>query len=135
MHVRNTRDLGLLLRDRRRRLGLTQADVAACIGASRHWVMGIEAGKSTAELGLVLNALSAVGLVMDLRIGAALHNSADAAAASTLSAAQSKTVGTPHTDSKRADDRPLPRLDLDAVLAKTRTPRGDRAPTKLMIHE
>lgn len=114
MHVRNTRDLGLLLRDRRRRLGLTQADVAACIGASRHWVMGIEAGKSTAELGLVLNALSAVGLVMDLRIGAALHDSADAAA---------------------ADDRPLPRLDLDAVLAKTRTPRGDRAPTKLMIHE
>ncbi len=67
MNVRNTRDLGLLFRERRVRLGLSQAKVANRIGASRHWVMALEAGKSTVEAGLVLNALSSVGLLLDLR--------------------------------------------------------------------
>lgn len=67
MKIRNTRDLGLLFRERRVRLGLSQAEVANRIGASRHWVMALEAGKSTVEAGLVLNALSAIGLLLDLR--------------------------------------------------------------------
>jgi HTH-type transcriptional regulator/antitoxin HipB len=67
MHIRGARELGLLIRDRRRRLSLTQAELAERIGASRHWVMGMEAGKSTAEVGLVLAALAALDLVCDLR--------------------------------------------------------------------
>lgn len=74
MKIRNIRDLGLLLRDRRVRLGLSQADVASRIGASRHWVMALEAGKSTVEAGLVLNALSSVGLLLDLRPASPHHD-------------------------------------------------------------
>ena len=67
MHVRNVRDLGLLIKDQRRGLSLSQADLANRIGASRHWVMSVEAGKPTVELGLVLGALSALGLVCNVR--------------------------------------------------------------------
>jgi HTH-type transcriptional regulator/antitoxin HipB len=57
----------LLIRDRRRSLSLSQAELAGRIGASRHWVMGVEAGKPTVELGLVLDTLSALELVCNLR--------------------------------------------------------------------
>ena len=67
MQIRSAGELGLLIRDRRRRLSLTQAELAERIGASRHWVMGVEAGKSTVEVGLVLAALAALDLVCDLR--------------------------------------------------------------------
>lgn len=67
MHVRNPREVGLLIKDRRRKLSLSQAELAARIGVSRHWVMGVEAGKPTVELGLVLAALSALDVVCNLR--------------------------------------------------------------------
>jgi len=67
VHVRSARDLGLLVKDRRRSLSLSQAELAGRIGASRHWVMAVEAGKPTVELGLVLDALSALELVCNLR--------------------------------------------------------------------
>ena len=67
MHVRSARELGLLIKDRRRSLSLSQAELAGRIGASRHWVMGVEAGKPTVELGLVLDTLSALELVCNLR--------------------------------------------------------------------
>ncbi|MDT8370028.1 MAG: helix-turn-helix domain-containing protein [Longimicrobiales bacterium] len=67
MNVTNEREMGLMLRERRRDLGLTQAELAEQIGASRYWVIEMEKGKSTAEVGLMLRALRVLGLVIDIR--------------------------------------------------------------------
>ena len=67
MQVRNPRDLGLLIRERRRDLSLSQAELAERTGVSRHWVMAVEAGKPGVELGLVLDALAALELACNLR--------------------------------------------------------------------
>ena len=67
MIIRNPRDLGKLLRDRREQQSLSQQALADEIGASRYWVMDVEKGKSTAEVGLILRALTALGLAVDIR--------------------------------------------------------------------
>lgn len=66
MRVDNVRDLGLHLRERRRGLGRTQADLAREAGVSRRWLSDLEAGKPTAEIGLVFRTVRALG--MDLSV-------------------------------------------------------------------
>jgi HTH-type transcriptional regulator / antitoxin HipB len=60
--IRTPADLGSIIRDRRKKLGLGQADLAERIGVNRKWVIGIERGRARAELGLVLRAVDALGL-------------------------------------------------------------------------
>jgi HTH-type transcriptional regulator/antitoxin HipB len=60
--LRTPGDFGALIKDRRRALGLDQADLADQIGVSRLWVNQVERGKPGASLGLVLRALAAVGV-------------------------------------------------------------------------
>lgn len=67
MIISNTRELGLLLRQRREGLGLTQSQAASEIGASRQWVIQIEAGKPTAEVDRVLKLIRVLGLRLDVR--------------------------------------------------------------------
>jgi HTH-type transcriptional regulator/antitoxin HipB len=67
MLVRNARDLGLRMRDRRMEMGLSQAVLAERIGVSRSWVVQVERGNAGAELGLVLRALNALSLDLDVR--------------------------------------------------------------------
>ncbi|MGA7712030.1 MAG: helix-turn-helix domain-containing protein [Rhizomicrobium sp.] len=62
MSVRTPADLGAVIRENRKRLGLDQAELAKRVGVSRQWVIGIERGRARAELGLVLRALDALGL-------------------------------------------------------------------------
>jgi y4mF family transcriptional regulator len=66
--ARTPKDLGLLIRDQRRRLGLDQHDLAQRVGVSRQWVVEIEGGKSRAALVLVLRTLAALGLELDVRL-------------------------------------------------------------------
>lgn len=66
MRIGKTEDLGLYLRERRRDLGKTQAEVAASAGVSRRWLSDLEAGKATAEVGLVIKTLHALDLVLQL---------------------------------------------------------------------
>lgn len=98
MWIRNARDLGLLIRDRRRTLRLSQAALAERIGASRHWVMDVEAGKETVEVGLVLDALSALDMSCSAR-------------PRTLSGDPDET-----SDANSG----LPTVDFGAILARTR---------------
>jgi y4mF family transcriptional regulator len=65
MRLNNARDLGLYVRDRRRLLGLTQADLAASAQVSRRWLSDLEAGKPTAEVGLVFKVLHALDVALD----------------------------------------------------------------------
>jgi HTH-type transcriptional regulator / antitoxin HipB len=60
--LRTPRDIGALIKDRRRAMGLDQAELAERIGASRLWVNQVERGKPGAGIGLILRALAAVGV-------------------------------------------------------------------------
>lgn len=77
MKADSVHDVAVIVRSRRHELGLTQASLAERIGVSRKWVHELEAGKTTAELGLVLRALHALDLEIDIRVpGAARPPSA-----------------------------------------------------------
>jgi HTH-type transcriptional regulator / antitoxin HipB len=64
--VRTARDLGAAVRDARLRHGWTQAELADRIGVSRQWVISLERGKASAELGPALRAIATLGMVADL---------------------------------------------------------------------
>ena len=68
MRIRTTTDLGLVIRDRRRKLGLDQRVLADRVGVSRQWIVEIEKGKPRAEVGLLLRTLETLGL--DLMVDA-----------------------------------------------------------------
>lgn len=61
-HLRSANDLGAAIRDRRRKLGLNQQELATRVGVTRQWIIEIEQGKERAAIGLVLRTLNALGL-------------------------------------------------------------------------
>lgn len=67
MQLRTPRDLAMRLREARLEQGLSQAELANRIGVSRRWVSQLENGKKTLEVGLVLRAITALGLACDVR--------------------------------------------------------------------
>jgi HTH-type transcriptional regulator / antitoxin HipB len=64
--VTNAEQIGALLRRARKDKGMTQAELAAAVDVSRQWVIAAEAGAPTARVDLVLDALRAVDLVVDV---------------------------------------------------------------------
>lgn len=64
--LRTPRELGLVIRARRRALEMSQQELARAIGASRAWVVAIERGKPRAEVGLLLRTIRALGLELHL---------------------------------------------------------------------
>jgi HTH-type transcriptional regulator/antitoxin HipB len=60
--LRNVEQLGASIRSKRKEQGLSQSALAARLGVERKWVLRLEAGNRTAELGLVLRALEALGM-------------------------------------------------------------------------
>lgn len=67
MLIRTAREVALLVKDTRRATGMTQAELAERVRASREWVRLLESGKPRLELGLTLRALSALGITLDAR--------------------------------------------------------------------
>jgi HTH-type transcriptional regulator / antitoxin HipB len=65
MFIRTPAELGAVIRDRRKQLGLDQSTFAKRIGVSRQWVIGVERGHARAELGLVLRAIDDLGIRLD----------------------------------------------------------------------
>lgn len=59
-------DIGLGIRQHRRRLGLDQAELARRVGVSRQWIVEVERGKPRAEIGLILRTLGALELEVDI---------------------------------------------------------------------
>lgn len=62
MRIDSARDLGRFVRQTRRDRRMTQARLAADARVSRRWLSDLEAGKATAEFGLVLRTLHALDL-------------------------------------------------------------------------
>lgn len=67
MSVRSIRDVAAAVRGRRHDLGISQVELASRAGVSRKWISEFEAGKATAEFGLVLRVLDALALSLELR--------------------------------------------------------------------
>ena len=65
MLIRTPTELGAIIRDKRKRLGLDQSTLANRIGVSRQWVIDVEHGHPRAEMGLVLRALDALDIRFD----------------------------------------------------------------------
>lgn len=62
MRIGNAKEFGEAVALARKRLGLTQRDLALAIGAGERFIVELEAGKPTAQLGKALAAARAVGL-------------------------------------------------------------------------
>jgi y4mF family transcriptional regulator len=82
--VRNLKDLGAVIRERRRRLRLDQRALAERVGVSRQWIVEAERGKPRASVGLILRTLEALGL--NLAIDEAQTDSPDSSAAADIDA-------------------------------------------------
>jgi HTH-type transcriptional regulator/antitoxin HipB len=77
MRARTPRDIGLIMRERRRSLAWGQQELATRVGVSRQWVVDVEQGKPGTEIGLVLRALSA--LEIDVLLEFPPHSAKDRA--------------------------------------------------------
>lgn len=60
------KEIGVLVRDRRTRLHLSQQDLAQKVGVSRVWIVQLEKGKPSAQLGLVLRTLKELGVALQV---------------------------------------------------------------------
>ena len=77
MFIRTPRDLGAAIRDRRRRRGWSQRELAEKVGASRQWVNEVEKGKTRTEVGLVLRTLDALDVTLWLDHDDRMHDEND----------------------------------------------------------
>ena len=59
-------DLGKLIRDTRKRLGVTQRDLALTSGTGLRFVIDLEKGKETCQIGKALTILNTLGIKVTL---------------------------------------------------------------------
>jgi HTH-type transcriptional regulator/antitoxin HipB len=59
-------EIGELVRDTRKRLGVTQKDLALTAGTGLRFVIDLERGKETCELGKSLRILQTLGITVTL---------------------------------------------------------------------
>lgn len=69
MEIKNTRELGALIRKRRKAIGLTQLDAAGLCGVGERFLSELERGKSTASLGKALQVLHRLGFSVSIAHG------------------------------------------------------------------
>ena len=87
--LKNTRDIGALIRRRRKDMGIDQAELAQKIGVSRAWVIKVERGHPNAQIGLVLRLLN----YLDIPLSAGLDDvAADNRGKDILAAVYAKTT-------------------------------------------
>lgn len=65
--LRSTEDISRLVKERRKALGHTQADVASFCGVGLRFLSELENGKETLQLGKVLKVMNILGLDLSAR--------------------------------------------------------------------
>lgn len=65
-NITYTARLAKVLRRIRREQGLTQADLAEQAGVSRSWLIELESGKPTAEVGKIMSVVRALGVCLEV---------------------------------------------------------------------
>lgn len=66
MNVQSPQELGVLVREERKKRGWTQAALAERVGVRPLWISEFERGKTTAQIGLVLRTLKALDLAISV---------------------------------------------------------------------
>ncbi len=69
--IRNTGELGALIRDQRKRLALKQLDLAGIANTGNRFIVDLESGKPTVQLQKVLDLMDLLGLEVVVRSKAA----------------------------------------------------------------
>ena len=67
-----TADIGKLIRNTRKTLGVTQKELALTSGTGLRFIIELEKGKETIEMGKVLTVLNTLGITMSLTPPAAV---------------------------------------------------------------
>jgi len=67
MHVR---DIGALIRRKRKIIGLDQAELAEQIGVSRAWIIKVEKGHPNAQIGLVFRLFNYLDISIQAKFSA-----------------------------------------------------------------
>ncbi|RJP76990.1 MAG: transcriptional regulator [Desulfobacteraceae bacterium] len=66
MNTRNPEQLGATIRARRRQLKVTQKDLALTCGTGLRFIIDLEKGKPTCQIGKILQVLQALGLKLQI---------------------------------------------------------------------
>ena len=106
MQIRTPKDLGLLIRDQRKTRGWTQDVLAKRLDVSRLWIVQLEQGKATAQIGLVMRTLNELDVPMQVDVLSKAPMSSDAATRSTPKRKQSTQ----------------PVIDLDRIIREASIP-------------
>ena len=69
------KEIGALIRERRSHMNLSQHELAGKVGVSRAWIIALEKGKPSVQLGLVLQTLRELGIA--LHVGAEVIGRSD----------------------------------------------------------
>jgi y4mF family transcriptional regulator len=65
-NISNSEQLGILIRQVRKRQGITQEDLSSLVGVGPLLIGEIERGKSTTEIGKVFQLLAGLGLIISI---------------------------------------------------------------------
>ena len=74
MNIRNPKQLGAAIRARRKQLKVTQKDLAMTCGTGLRFIVDLEKGKPTCQIGKTLQVVQALGLELRMFTRAADAN-------------------------------------------------------------
>lgn len=67
MQINNVSELGKLIKDTRKLQGLTQADLAISANVGVRFIVDLEKGKETAQIGKILQVCQMLGLKIEIK--------------------------------------------------------------------
>jgi HTH-type transcriptional regulator / antitoxin HipB len=73
--IRTPTDIGKAIRETRKAMGITQKDLALTSGTGLRFIIDLEKGKDTCQLGKTLTVLQTLGMKIDLTSPASLQPS------------------------------------------------------------
>lgn len=68
MNIKTTQQLGTAIRSQRKELKLTQKELAMTCGTGLRFIIDLEKGKATCQVGKTLDVLQALGLAVETRL-------------------------------------------------------------------
>ena len=67
MNIKTTEQLGMVIRSRRKQVKITQKELAMICGTGLRFIIDLEKGKATCQIGKTLDVLQALGLAVETR--------------------------------------------------------------------
>lgn len=66
MMIKSTEDIGHMIRSTRKQLGVTQSDLALAAGTGLRFIIELEKGKETCQIGKILHVLQVLNIQCNL---------------------------------------------------------------------